>query len=121
MDRKRGGQPGNQNARKHGFYSKALGEAQRLEFRQAARVKGLDAEIALLRVKIKALLSQDPQNIRLLGHEVKILSSLLIARHNMSKDEKDDLGEIVNNALADFVLPFLPYGSPPEQNESSVH
>ena len=121
MERRRGGQPGNQNARKHGFYSKALGEAQRLEFRQATRVKGLDAEIALLRVKIKALLSQDPQNILLLGQEVKILSSLLIAGHNMSKDEKDDLGEIVHNALADFGFPFLPLGYAPEQNESSVH
>ena len=121
MKRIRGGQPGNQNARKHGFYSKALGEAQKLEFRQAARVKGLDAEIALLRVKIKALLSQDPQNIRLLGQEFKILSSLLIAGHNMSKDEPEDLGGIVKNALLDIGLPFPPLDYAPEQNESSVH
>jgi len=32
-EKKRGAPKGNQNARKHGFYSKVLDEAERLDFR----------------------------------------------------------------------------------------
>jgi uncharacterized protein YjcR len=36
---------GNQNARKHGFYSRALNEAQRIELDEAHEVEGIDAAI----------------------------------------------------------------------------
>ena len=66
MKGKRGAPKGNQNARKHGFYSKVLDEAERLDFELATGVDGLDEEIALLRVKIKSLLERDPENIKLI-------------------------------------------------------
>jgi len=45
--KKRGGAPrGNQNARKHGFYSKVLNEVERLDFELATGVEGIDDEIA---------------------------------------------------------------------------
>jgi hypothetical protein len=52
--RKRGGQPGNQNARKHGFYSAAMrpGEVADLD---ALEAEGLLDEIALVRVGIRRL------------------------------------------------------------------
>jgi len=36
MPRNRGGQPGNQNARVHGFYSRVLDETDRLNEKRAA-------------------------------------------------------------------------------------
>jgi uncharacterized protein YjcR len=51
-EKKRGAPRGNQNARKHGFYSRVLDDAEELDFEQATEVEGLDEEIALLRVKI---------------------------------------------------------------------
>ncbi len=55
-ERKRGAPKGNQNARKHGFYSRVLDEAEQLDFELATGVEGIDGEIALLRVKIKSIL-----------------------------------------------------------------
>lgn len=54
MKRKRGGQPGNRNALKHGFYSKvyAIGEIDDLE---TMLKEGLEDEIAMLRVMTRRL------------------------------------------------------------------
>jgi hypothetical protein len=51
--RHRGGQPGNQNAVKHGYYSRELNKTDRVEFELAAGMDGIEEEIALLRYKIK--------------------------------------------------------------------
>ena len=77
--RKSGGQPGNQNARKHGYYSKHFTPEQMNELEEINYHKGLDPEIALLRVRLNALL-KDPEadpdlilkNIQVLGRLVNI-------------------------------------------------
>jgi hypothetical protein len=48
------------------YYSRALDEAEKLDFEIAAGVEGIDDEIALLRVKIKSLMEKDPENIKLI-------------------------------------------------------
>jgi hypothetical protein len=60
MKRTPGGQPGNQNARKHGFYSNVLDAAQQHDLEQAKNYKGIDGEIDLLRTKIKSVVAHDP-------------------------------------------------------------
>ncbi len=57
--RKRGGQPGNRNAVKHGYYSQAFKEADQVDLDMAAGVEGFDEEIALLRFKIKKAMTED--------------------------------------------------------------
>jgi hypothetical protein len=49
----RGGQQGNRNAVKHGYYSRELNKEEKLDFNIAAGMQGIDQEIALLRFKIK--------------------------------------------------------------------
>jgi len=51
---------GNQNARKHGFYSRVLDEVQKLHLDQARDVEGIDEEIAVIRVKLLTLMDQHP-------------------------------------------------------------
>ena len=82
--KRRGAPKGNQNARKHGFYSKVLDEAERLDFELAAGVEGIDDEIALLRVKIKSLLSHDRENVRLIMQATNTLARLVKTRYNIS-------------------------------------
>ncbi len=65
-ERKRGTPRGNQNARKHGFYSKVLDEAKQLDCVLATGVEDIDDEIVLLRVKIKSVLEYDPESIKLI-------------------------------------------------------
>ncbi len=106
VNRKRGGQPDNQNARKHGFYSKVLDEAGRLDFELATDVNGIDDEIALLRVKIKSLLEHDPENIKLIMQATNTLAGLVKTSYNISKEDKKGLKEAIANVLRDVALPL---------------
>jgi len=106
MERKRGAPKGNQNARKHGFYSKVLDEAERLDFELATGVEGIDDEIALLRVKIKSLLEHDPENIKLIMQAANTLARLVKTRYNITREQKKGLKEAIGNVLRDVALPL---------------
>ncbi len=106
VKRRRGGQRGNQNARKHGFYSKVLDEAERLDFELATGVEGIDDEIALLRVKIKSMLENDPENIKLIMQATNTLAGLVKTRYNIAKEQKKGLKEAIGNVLRDVALPL---------------
>ena len=72
--KKSGGQPGNQNARKHGLYSKHLPAQRRDIHSSITSVRDLSPEIALLRYKIMQLL-EDPDTPH--DHIIKSLNTLL--------------------------------------------
>jgi len=103
---KRGAPEGNQNARKHGFYSKVLDEAEQLDFELATGVEGIDDEIALLRVKIKSILENDPENIRLIMQATNILAGLVRTRYNIGTEQRKGLKEAIGNVLRDVALPL---------------
>ena len=103
---KRGAPKCNQNARKHGFYSKVLDEAEQLDFELASGVEGFDDEIALLRVKIKSLLENDPENIGLLMQMTNALVRLVKTKYNISKEQKKGLKEAIGNVLKDIAVPL---------------
>ena len=71
--RKPGGQPGNQNARTHGFYSDVLNAR---EIAMVKSLKGHDQEIAVLRLKIKSMLRSSPDKIRSLVDAMNLLARL---------------------------------------------
>jgi len=104
-ERKRGAPKGNQNARKHGFYSKVLDDADQLDFELASGVDGIDDEIALLRVKIKSVLEKDPENIKLIMQATNTLARLIKTRYNITKEQKKGLKEAIGNVLKDVALP----------------
>jgi hypothetical protein len=104
--RRRGAPKGNQNARKHGFYSKVLDEAEQLDLELASGVEGIDDEIALLRVKIKSILEKDPENIRLIMQATNTLARLVRTKYNISKKDKKGLKEAIGNVLRDIALPL---------------
>jgi len=106
VDRKRGAPKGNQNARKHGFYSKVLDEAEQFDFELASGVEGIDDEIALLRVKIKSILENDPENIKLIMQATNVLARLIKTRYNITKEQKKGLKEAIGNVLRDVALPL---------------
>ena len=104
MERNRGGQPANQNARTHGFYSKVLLGTQKQDFEEATHVEGLDEEIALLRVRIKALIEHDSENAELIERAVKTLARLVIARYAHRMSETGSLKEAVRSVIGDAIL-----------------
>jgi hypothetical protein len=106
VKRRRGAPKGNQNARKHGFYSKVLDEAGRLDFELAAGVEGIDDEIALLRVKIKAILEKDPENIKLIMQATNTLAGLVKTSYKMTKEQRKGLKEAIGSVLRDVAIPL---------------
>ncbi|MGD9115629.1 MAG: hypothetical protein PVJ61_00385 [Dehalococcoidia bacterium] len=93
-------------AKKPGFYTRALDEAERIDFELAVGVEGFDDEIALLRVKIKSLLANDPENIKLLMEATNTLVRLVKAKYKISKEQKQGLKEAIENVLKDVALPL---------------
>ena len=88
------------------FYAKVLDEAERLDFELASGVEGIDGEIALLRVKIKSLLENEPENIRLILQMTNALERLIRTRYNISKEQRKGLKEAIGNVLRDIALPL---------------
>ena len=106
VKRKEGAPKGNQNARKHGFYSNVLDEAGQLDFELASGVNGIDDEIALLRVKIKSILQNDPENIKLIMQATNALERLIRTRYKITKEQRKGLKEAIGNVLRDVALPL---------------
>jgi hypothetical protein len=104
--RKEGGQKGNQNARKHGYYARVLDAAGKRDLEIASDVDGIDDEIALLRVKIKRVLEKDPENIQLLLAATTTLAGLLKTRLNINKEQKKGLKEAIGKVIREAALPF---------------
>ena len=103
---RRGAPKGNQNARKHGFYSRVLDEAEQLDLELATGVEGIDDEIALLRVKIKSVLAHDPDNVKIIMQATNTLAGLVRTKYNISKKDKKGLKEAIANVLRDIALPL---------------
>lgn len=109
---KRGAPKGNQNARKHGFYARVMTEAESLELEEASAIEGLDAEIALIRVKLRHLLEEYPDRIDLHMKAANMIARLIRTRYNISAEDKKSLKEAIANVLKEVALPlgikFLP-------------
>jgi hypothetical protein len=91
---------------KQSFYSKALDEAEGLDFELAQDVDGIDDEIALLRLKIKSLLERDPDNIKLIMEATDALSRLVMARYKMGSAHKKALVNAIGGVLKDLAVPL---------------
>ena len=103
---KRGAPKGNQNARKHGFYSRALSEAEKVELEEASLVEGIDQEIAFLRLKLKELAEHDPDRIDLHLEAANTIARLVRTRYQISKEQKKSLKEAIHKVLADVAVPL---------------
>ena len=105
-NKKRGAQKGNQNARKHGFYSKVLDEKEQAAYDQAIFVEGIDEEIALLRVKMISLLKRDPENIRLISQAANTLIKLIYIKYDVDRNNVKSMKEAIATVLNEVALPL---------------
>jgi hypothetical protein len=99
IKRHRGGQPGNQNARKHGYYSSALTGSDKANLTQASQITGLDNEIALLRARLKAVVQRNPDNIRLISEAASTLARLMRTSHKLGFSQADRFEQARWNVL----------------------
>ena len=66
VKKKRGAPEGNQNAKKHGFYSQCLNPKELEDLSAAAKIDGLDQEIAILRETMLSILAKEPRDNKLI-------------------------------------------------------
>jgi hypothetical protein len=107
LKQKKGGQKGNRNAAKHGFYSKIFNEAEKLDFVCAAGVEGIDEEIALLRLEIKKSLSGgNERNLILLVKAAGALDKLVRTRYQITSAQRLGLKEAIGNVIKEVLVPL---------------
>ena len=80
--RRRGAQPANQNARKHGLYSHLLPAAVAEEMEALIRVYDLKEEIALVRIHIRNLLEARASGEAVM-EAIELLNRLVSTNHRL--------------------------------------
>jgi hypothetical protein len=111
--RKRGGQKGNRNACKHGFYSATLSPAQTRQLWNITNLEGVDPEIALIRVKLQSSLQYDPGNRRVIREASRLLVKWYSANYRLDPTDRSYLKTVVENLLeiASLRQSASPHGS----------
>jgi hypothetical protein len=89
-----------------GFYSRALDEAEKLELEEASHIEGIDEEIALLRVKLRELVEEQPERIDLHFEAANIIARLVRTRYQITKEQKKSLKEAVQKVLTEVAVPL---------------
>jgi len=97
--RNRGGQKGNRNARKHGFYSDTLSPAETQELWNITNLEGVDPEIALIRVKLQSSLEHDPGNRRVITEASRLLVEWYSRNYLLDATDRNYLKTVVENVL----------------------
>ena len=90
--RRSGGKPVRRRSKvARDFYGSALDAAERIELEEAAEVEGLDTEIAVLRMRLRKVLSKRPENLPLMLRGIELLVKAVSARYRLSKEAEEDL------------------------------
>ncbi|MFO7773196.1 MAG: hypothetical protein R6V59_04570 [Dehalococcoidia bacterium] len=89
-----------------GFYSCALDVVEQLELEEASNVEGLDEEIALLRVKFRKLVREEPERIDRQFEAANIIARLLKTQYQITREQKKSLGEAVQKVLTEVAVPL---------------
>lgn len=106
QNRKRGGQKGNRNALKHGYYSKIFSGEEIDDFCKAGDVQGIDEEIALMRHVIKkAASANDDKKLLLMVRAANALNKLIRTRQKM-KGKYEHLNEAIRNVVVNTLEPM---------------
>ncbi len=97
-DRKKG--------KKRGFYGRALDEAEKLALEEAGTVEGLDEEIAILRLKLRQLIENEPEKFELHLKGAATIARLIGIRYNISKEQRKSLKEAISRVITEIAVPL---------------
>jgi hypothetical protein len=92
------------------FYESALSAAEREDLPHARDVEGLDEEIAVLRLRLRSVLQEHPDNMKLMLKGIELLTRALSARYRLSKDAKADLSASIKSVLSEIGGRIYPEG-----------
>lgn len=84
-----------------GFYHSAVSDIEQQMLAEAREINSLDEEIALLRVKIAALLAKDPDNYALLLKATDTLARLVRTKYGLTAKQGKGLREAITKVLTE--------------------
>ena len=96
--RHRGGQPGNQNARKHGLYSPYVNSAELKQLNKAVN-KGMDKQLAVIQIKIQSALVDKPADKRLYRQASDLLTNWFRSNYPCDETDVKELRSLTRNSL----------------------
>jgi hypothetical protein len=99
VKRKRGGQKGNRNARKHGFYSTTLSPTEESELWNITNLEGVDPAVGFIRVKLQSSLQRDPGNQRVLRDASRLLVKWYSAKYGTAPADRNYLKIVIDSLL----------------------
>jgi hypothetical protein len=105
MKKKRGGQQGNQNARKHGFYSSTISPTEICEFWNIVNLEGIETIIAVIRIKLRSLLQHNPGNQHALREASKVLSKWYCIKYQLEHTDTIRLKSVITCILNSQCVP----------------
>jgi hypothetical protein len=76
-------------ARARRFYEEALSQAEQADFPLALEIEGVDQEIAVLRLRLRAVLKHRPEDLPLMLRGVGLLVRALAAKYRLPKADQD--------------------------------
>ena len=97
--RSRGGQPGNRNACKHGFYSTNMTPEEIEKFREATKNDNKDPALTALRLKVEASIGNAPGNYRVLREGACLLARYCNSKLGCDQQESTILKKAFRNVL----------------------
>ena len=107
MEKKPTGAPrGNQNARKHGFYSRVLNESRKLQLVDAREVEGIDEEIAVVRVKLLSLIEDHPDHVDLQLRAAATIARMVRTRFEITAGGNRSLKDAIGKVFTDIAVPL---------------
>ena len=118
VKRKRGGQKGNQNARKHGFYSSALTPDEICRFWNIISQENVDPEMAILRIKLLSLFNQAPADRRILLKAAGLIVRWSAQKYRLDKSDRAYLKAAVEFVLEQYSGISLVVETSPKQSET---
>ena len=89
-----------------GFYGRALDEAEKVELEEASHIEGIDEELALLRVKLRELLEEQPERIDLHFEAANLIARLVRTRYQITKEQKKSLKEAIQKVMTEVAVPL---------------
>ena len=116
--RRPGGQPGNTNARKHGFFSaSALSPREITAFLDIMKNENIDPRVACFRVRLKTLLDTAPGSSRARNALSRQLAEYYRIKFRMDEAESKELVKMIKRILEEGSRSGAP-GTGPEIGEN---
>ena len=77
-----------------------------MELEEASYVEGVDQEIALLRIKLRELVENEPDRIDLHLEAANTIARLVRTMYQISKEQKRSLKEAIAKVLTEVAIPL---------------